>query len=305
MGFFNNVLPLALQVDVAWTFPEFMQYVKSELLSIMNNQEVMFEQLVAQPEFTGRIKGSGLYQAMYSFQDVRERPTRLGPLRDQQIHLLQRGATDDLGLWLLDTPKGIEGALVYNADIYLRETGVQLRERYLELLANVTDAPQATLQALTSVVNSRSAAYLTRMSAVPLVPVAVSPSSSESATDVPDLTITPAIQPARALEALLLPEQARLAQIWASIIGIDVNEVRANDNFFDLGGDSLLAMRAVQQAWKVTGNRVEPQRYVFESLGQLAIPVAVVEDAGKRMVEASPGRGGLIKRMLGRFGLSS
>jgi len=298
MGFFNNVLPLAMQVDMALSFPEFMQYVKSELLSVMNHQEVMFEQLVAEPEFTGRIKGAGLYQAMYSFQDVRERPTRLGPLHDHQIHLLQRGATDDLGLWLLDTPKGLEGALVYNADIYQRETGVQLRERYLELLVNVADAPQATLQTLTSPANSRSAAYLTRMAAASQVPSAASETQQQA------VLVAPAIQPARPLEALLLPEQARLAQIWASIIGIDVNEIRANDNFFDLGGDSLLAMRAVQQAGKTTGNRVEPQRYVFESLGQLAKPAAVAGNTGKRPVETSPQRGGLIKRMLDRFGLS-
>jgi len=299
MGLFNNVLPLPMQVDMALSFPEFMQHVKHELLSIMDHQEVMFEQLVAEPEFTGRIKGAGLYQATYSFQDVRERPSRIGPLRDQQLHLMQRGATDDLWLWLMDTPKGIEGALIYNADIYLRETGVQLRERYLELLGNVIDAPQATLQTLTSPANSRSAAYLTRMTAAPL------PAVTGFSVPPPSTRNGPVVPPERAIESLLLPEQASLAQIWASIIGIDVNEIRANDNFFDLGGDSLLAMRAIQQARNATGTRIEPQRYVFESLGQLATPVAAAGANGVSQVEMSRQRGGLIKRMLGRFGLNS
>ncbi len=297
MGFFNNVLLPALQVDMTSTLAQFMQYIKSELLSVMNHQQVMFEQLVAEPEFTGRVKGSGLYQAMYSFQDVRERPTRIGPLHDRQLHLVQRGATDDLGLWLMDTPQGIEGALVYNADIYLRETGMQLRERYVELLRNVSDAPEATLKVLAAPANSRSAAYLRRLAAdaeVAVIGVPLTP---------PAGPVSLAAAPAGALETLLLPEQARLAQIWASIIDIDVNEIRANDNFFDLGGDSLLAMRAVQQAAKATGFRVEPQRYVFESLGQLAKPgVALQETAGSPMA-ASPPRSGLLKRVLGRFGL--
>ncbi|WP_431276766.1 acyl carrier protein [Variovorax ureilyticus] len=59
--------------------------------------------------------------------------------------------------------------------------------------------------------------------------------------------------------------------MWASQLGIDVNDIRASDNFLDLGGDSLLAMRVIQQAEQALGFRVEPRRYVFETLGQLAI----------------------------------
>ena len=76
---------------------------------------------------------------------------------------------------------------------------------------------------------------------------------------------------ARPAPDLLLPEQAHLAQVWASALGIDVNDIRASDTFFDLGGDSLLAMRVIQQAEKVMGFRIEPRRYVFENLGQLAV----------------------------------
>ncbi len=71
--------------------------------------------------------------------------------------------------------------------------------------------------------------------------------------------------------ALLPPEQARLAQVWASALNIDVNDIRPTDNFFDLGGDSLLAMRVMQQAEQGLGFQVEARRYVFENLAQLAV----------------------------------
>lgn len=70
---------------------------------------------------------------------------------------------------------------------------------------------------------------------------------------------------------LLLPEQAKLAQVWAGMIGIDVNDIRPTDNFFDLGGDSLLAIAAIDEAGRVLGFRVEAKRYVFETLAQLAV----------------------------------
>jgi acyl carrier protein len=259
MGFFNNVLPLSFQIDRSLRFGEFMRYVKQELIAVMSHQQIPFERLVSEPEFVERAQGVGLYQALFSFQDARERPRDIGGLQHRQMHLPQRGATDDLGIWLMDKPNGLEGAVVYNADIYKRETGAAFKERYLELLRLVAQQPDATLEAIAAPAGSDSAVYLQRLAA--------------DAAPAPAAAQTVAARPPQA-QVLLLPEQAKLAQIWASALSIDVNDIRANDNFFDLGGDSLLAMRVIQQAEQVMGFRVEPRRYVFEGLGQLASAAA-------------------------------
>ncbi|MGK6309022.1 amino acid adenylation domain-containing protein [Variovorax sp. DT-64] len=287
MGFFNNVLPLSFQVDPSLRFGEFMRYVKQELISVMSHQQIPFERLVSEPEFVERAQGVGLYQALFSFQDARERPRDIGGLAHRQMHLPQRGATDDLGIWLMDKPQGLEGAVVYNADIYRRETGEAFKERYMELLRRVAQQPDTTLAALSAPEGSESAVYLQRLAA----DAAPAPSTAEAV----------AARPAQAQPVLLLPEQAKLAQIWASALTIDVNDIRANDNFFDLGGDSLLAMRVVQQAEQVMGFRVEPRRYVFESLGQLASAAAGTPLQAEPAAAADGGakRGGLLGRVLG------
>jgi hypothetical protein len=59
-----------------------------------------------------------------------------------------------------------------------------------------------------------------------------------------------------------------LAAIWAELLGTD--DIRATDNFFDLGGHSLLAMRAIGEMDKRLGRRVNPRRYIFETLEQIA-----------------------------------
>ncbi len=257
IGFFNNVLPVSLQVGLQQPLAEFMRYVKRELLSLMNYQQVPFERLMAEPALAARIRAVGPYQAMFSFQDARDRARRLGSLQTRQLHLMQRGATDDIGVWLMDKPHGLEGALIYNADIYLRETGAQLRDRYLELLQKVAERPEASLAELASEEGSASAAYLRRLAAV-------DPLRAAAPVDAP------AGAAAAEEGSILIPEHARLAQIWASVIGIDVNDIRSSDNFFDLGGDSLLVLRAIQQAEKTLGYRVQPRRYLFENLGQIA-----------------------------------
>ncbi|WP_162591410.1 non-ribosomal peptide synthetase [Variovorax sp. PBL-E5] len=291
MGFFNNILPLSFQIDRSLRFGEFMHYLKQELLSIMNYQQVPFERLATEPAFVERAQGVGLYQALFSFQDARERPSAIGNLRDRQMHLLQQGATDDLGLWLMDKPTGIEGAVTYNADIYKAETGAAFKERFIELLQTVAQRPDDSVEAIVAPMGSASAAYLQHLAATE------TPEQAEAAATV---------QAARQAQPqqLLLPEQAQLAQVWASVLGIDVNDLRTSDNFFDLGGDSLLTMRVLQQAEQALGFRVEPRRYVFESLGQLAVPTGapVQAQAVDESAPAQAPRGNAFTRMLGRFG---
>ncbi|WP_431275220.1 amino acid adenylation domain-containing protein [Variovorax ureilyticus] len=157
MGFFNNTLPMSFEVDASMRFGDFMRYIKKELLAVMAYQQVPFERMVAEPEFVERSQGVGLYQALFSFQDARERPSTIGGLQDRQIHMLQRGATDDLGIWVMEKASGLEGAITYNADVYRRETGAAFRDRYIELLRVVADRPDDTLEAIWSSGDSQSA----------------------------------------------------------------------------------------------------------------------------------------------------
>ncbi|MET0540855.1 MAG: condensation domain-containing protein, partial [Variovorax sp.] len=285
IGFFNNVLPMPFRVDRQLRLGEFLRYVKQEWLAVMPYQQVPFERLVQEPEFAARARGAGLYQALFSFHHEHEQAAPIGGLRQTSIELQQRSATDDLGLWLADTPRGLEGMMIYNADIYRRDTAMAFRDRYLELLQAAVEQPDATLESITMAAGSTSAALLDRLAGAEVV----DPTGVE-ATTAP----TPMPQ-------LLLPEQARLAQIWASALNIDVNEVRASDNFFDLGGDSLLAMRLIQQAEQELGFRIEPRRYLFESLGQLASAEAgtKIEPAEALLYDAAPQRRGLLGRVLG------
>lgn len=72
----------------------------------------------------------------------------------------------------------------------------------------------------------------------------------------------------RTSAALVTPTQRELADIWQKLLG--VSNVRGDDNFFDLGGHSLLVMQSIALMESAVGKRVNPRRYVFESLAQLA-----------------------------------
>ena len=84
-----------------------------------------------------------------------------------------------------------------------------------------------------------------------------------------------------------------LARIWAELLGVSTQQIESGDNFFDLGGNSLLVMRAVSEAQQQLGLDTDPRRYVYETLQQLsdgarpaAAPVVVSGTGGAALVAA-------------------
>jgi len=91
-------------------------------------------------------------------------------------------------------------------------------------------------------------------------------------------------------------DHGALARIWAGLLGLDPSQLQSTDNFFDLGGNSLLAMRAVVESETKLKLKIDPRRYVYESLGQLASAPAAASPASE--VKQAPAK----SRLFGLFG---
>src|SRR3546814_14846968 len=82
-----------------------------------------------------------LYLALFSFQDIRQRVVRWGDLDHSRIEVFQPGATEDLGMWFVEAGGGMAGGLIYNSDILLEQSILQLPERYIALLRALAHDP--------------------------------------------------------------------------------------------------------------------------------------------------------------------
>jgi amino acid adenylation domain-containing protein len=253
MGFFNNLLPIHLVVDSALPLVDWVRSVKGVLLESFANQDVPFERLAGEPEFVAYSQKAGFYQGLFSFQDARERQHDWGGLLQENLPVMQGGATEDFGLWLMESATGLTGGINFNADLFTRETAQMFRARFLALLRDAVARPQATLAELLTqpgeerrVFEAWLAAHREK-AAQPAVPARVEMTSGDkSATEM------------------------ALAQIWSGLLGVGVGQIAPTDNFFDLGGSSLLAMQAVSEMESKLGAKIDPRRYVYESLRQLA-----------------------------------
>ncbi len=69
-------------------------------------------------------------------------------------------------------------------------------------------------------------------------------------------------------EAPRTPLESLIAEIWQDVLHVD--RVSVYDNFFDLGGHSLLSLQVVAKLEKSIGLQINPGEMIFQTLGQLA-----------------------------------
>jgi acyl carrier protein len=84
----------------------------------------------------------------------------------------------------------------------------------------------------------------------------------------------------------LTPMETLVAQVWQDALGLE--RVGVHDNFFDLGGHSLLLMRVIARIEKETGLRIDPREIMFQTLEQFA---AMCERTGARTQEGRTRQG--------------
>ncbi|MFJ3928596.1 condensation domain-containing protein, partial [Streptomyces sp. NPDC090022] len=89
-----------------------------------------------------------------------------------------------------------------------------------------------------------------------------------------------------------------LAAVWAEVLGVE--RVGVHDNFFDLGGDSILTIQVVSRARRALGTGLSP-RLLFEAptVAELAAAVAPQEPADTAAIPVMP-RDGVLPMSFGQ-----
>jgi non-ribosomal peptide synthetase component F len=254
MGYFNNLLPLHMTVDPALPFIDFVGHVKRTAIESFGHPDVPLEYLQRELKVDRR-RGAVLYQALFSFQDARQRIVDWGGLQHEQILLFQSGATEDLGLWFLEGAKGMIGGVTYNADILDADTARQLRERYLTMLSGVIADPEQSVTALLALAGGNM---------------------TFGNTSPPESAVPLAVQVAASSPASLKsPAEQLLVRIWAELLG--AVEIRATDNFFDIGGHSLMAVDMATRVQNETGVQLNLLDIANGTLGTLAAELSAAQ----------------------------
>jgi acyl carrier protein len=91
-----------------------------------------------------------------------------------------------------------------------------------------------------------------------------------------------------------------IAQHWKSLLSVTV--VNKRDNFFDLGGHSLLCMQLISNIEKETGIRLTPRVFLLNTLEQVALVYQQLREAAANGAGTGNGKKGkkIFNRIIGR-----
>ncbi len=135
------------------------------------------------------------------------------------------------------------------------------------LVAYVVSEPGFEVSDLLSFLREKLPAYMIPLAFVRLQALTLTPSGKvdRRALPAPDRARP---EPDASLVAPRTPLERCIAEIWQALLAVE--QVSIYDNFFDLGGHSLLSMQFIARFGQQTGLQVYPKDLIFQTLGQLA-----------------------------------
>jgi acyl-coenzyme A synthetase/AMP-(fatty) acid ligase len=166
-------------------------------------------------------------------------------------------------------PEEIESALARHEAI--RQVVVHPQGEGLEkrLVAYVVFEPGHGLTSteIRRFLRSRLPAYMIPNLVVELPELPLTSSGKVDRKALPGTEVT-ASRPSGSGSPPQTPEEKLIGEIWKALLKVE--KVDREDNFYDLGGHSLLSIRAAAEIERKTGKKAHPRSMFFQTLEQLA-----------------------------------
>ncbi|XXY54892.1 amino acid adenylation domain-containing protein [Sorangium sp. So ce269] len=252
IGFFVNTLVLRADLGGNPRFTELLSRAREEVLAAQAHQDLPFEQLVQALRPARDLGHTPLFQVMFSLQEAARRARPIAGLEMLPIDVDPGTAQFDLALHMAASPEGLSGVFEYSTDLFEERSIRRMADDLRALLEGIAAQPTARLGELP----------------LPERPAAPPPEPREAARQ-DDAGGPGEARPAAAQDgAPLTAVEAQLAEIWAAVLGRE--RVGRHDNFFGLGGDSILSLQVVSRAKKAGLRLTARQMFQHQTLAALA-----------------------------------
>lgn len=146
VGFFVNTLALRVDVSGNPAFTELLDQVRRESLAAYENRELPFEKVVETLRLPRDTDRYPLIQTVFAFQDAPF--TSLPELDARPLSFYNDLIRFEVEVFLWEKGDEIAGYVLYDTELYRRDTIVELRERFEQFLREAVERPEATLAEL-------------------------------------------------------------------------------------------------------------------------------------------------------------
>lgn len=219
IGFFANMLVMRLRVNPNASFAELLEEVRDLALETYRHH-VPLERLIEVLPLRRSLNRTPIFQVVFALQNASSGLQELEGLRIEEVGAEAWTARFDLEVNAIERNGQLDIVWVYNRDLFDRERIEQMARHYERLLAAVVQNPQKPVGELEIL----SAGEMRQFKIQAAVSTGEAPVSASKAYVAPRT-----------------PVEQMVAGVWQEALGLE--RVGLDDNFFDLGGYSLLVAR--------------------------------------------------------------
>jgi amino acid adenylation domain-containing protein len=142
VGFFVNTLVMRTSLGDDPTFLDLLDRVRRELFEVMANRDVPFGHVVAAVAPPRDPSRTPLFQALFTYQDARQRQKYLGEVALDQFHIQTGHIQTDFMFWVKEYDHGLEMGIECATDLYEADTVQRLLASFRHLLTAVVAHPE-------------------------------------------------------------------------------------------------------------------------------------------------------------------
>ncbi len=234
IGFFANTLALRVKAERETSVSRLLVGIRDLTLAAFNHQDLPFEQVVSALQPTRSMSHSPLFQVMLSLNNTPPAPLTLPGLEIESLESAHSTTQFDLSLSLTEDQGTLYGSMQYASDLFDTATVQNILDLFtLNLEHLIADARQPVgklLEQLPALVRADSAPHL--------------PASEPEAQEAEALPC----------EAPQGDTEQAIARIWQELFKTE--QISRHDDFFKLGGISLMAVQMTSRLRKVLGKAI-------------------------------------------------
>lgn len=243
IGPFSN--PICLRSDVAGSssFRDWLGRVKETTMHALDQGDTPFE-LLMESVSARSIRGrSPLFQFYFLYQAAFVQGFEAGGLRFSPMRAPSGGLASEFSLLMLERADGLSAQLEYNAALYSEDAARSVLRHLERLLQSAVENPDCSVRELAANTPQELELLDAGDSLHPLAASLAGAKQTDDRGPGPVEAHDIHVASNNSLVAPETPAEAKIAEIFGQVLG--VSRVGATDDFFDLGGHSLMAVRAI------------------------------------------------------------
>ncbi|MCU4776825.1 amino acid adenylation domain-containing protein [Bacillus cereus] len=148
IGFFVNTLALRTRVRKDMCFRELLQEVKQTCLGAYSNQDIPFENIVAEIVPERQSNSSVLFQTVFALEKQTQNIIEMSGVKIRPEKLNINVAKFDLTLSMIEEEDKVSGTFNYNTSLFRKSTIQRISKHYLSILEQVIENPNIKLNQL-------------------------------------------------------------------------------------------------------------------------------------------------------------